>query len=151
MNLLGSHTRTLECLNSADAGALGRNDSAHPSNRSKTSYPHFDRFGLCDLGLGYPELGHVRLTELVEVRGALRLPVERDLYFRPTKADLGLRRRGACCAPHHGVMDQALTCGAGITGRIERPDYRLTQTSRFPTARDASRRTVICSDTMVDA
>lgn len=38
-------------------------------------------FGLCDLGLGFPELGSVSLTELGEVRGALNLPVERDLWF----------------------------------------------------------------------
>lgn len=40
-------------------------------------------FGLCDLGLGCPELGYVALSEIQEVRGALRLPVERDLYFKP--------------------------------------------------------------------
>lgn len=38
-------------------------------------------FGLCDLGLGYPELGYVSLTELATVRGRLGLPVERDRYF----------------------------------------------------------------------
>lgn len=38
-------------------------------------------FGLCDLGLGFPELGSVSLSELAEVRGALSLPVERDLWF----------------------------------------------------------------------
>lgn len=38
-------------------------------------------FGLCDLGLGYPELGSVRLSEIASVRGKLGLPVERDLYF----------------------------------------------------------------------
>lgn len=38
-------------------------------------------FGLCDLGLGFPELGSVSLTELGELRGALNLPVERDLFF----------------------------------------------------------------------
>lgn len=38
-------------------------------------------FGLCDLGLGMPELGSVRLSELASVRGPLGLPVERDLYF----------------------------------------------------------------------
>jgi hypothetical protein len=38
-------------------------------------------FGLCDLGLGCPELGYVRLSELESVRGRLRLPVERDLHF----------------------------------------------------------------------
>ena len=38
-------------------------------------------FGLCDLGLGFPELGTVRLSELAEVRGRLGLPVERDLHW----------------------------------------------------------------------
>lgn len=38
-------------------------------------------FGLCDLGLGYPELGAVSLTELSELRGRLGLPIERDLHF----------------------------------------------------------------------
>ena len=46
-------------------------------------------FGLCDLGLGSPELGYVRLTELAGFRGPLGLPVERDLCFvadRPLSA-----------------------------------------------------------------
>jgi hypothetical protein len=42
-------------------------------------------FGLCDLGMGYPELGSVSLAELASVRGTLGLPIERDLHFRPTK------------------------------------------------------------------
>lgn len=42
-------------------------------------------FGLCDLGFGCPELGYVRLSELASVRGSLRLPVERDVYFRATR------------------------------------------------------------------
>ena len=42
-------------------------------------------FGLCDLGMGYPELGSVSLSELESVRGRLNLPVERDLYFTATK------------------------------------------------------------------
>jgi hypothetical protein len=42
-------------------------------------------FGLCDLGLGMPELGCVRLSEIAAIRGPLRLPVERDLYFKATK------------------------------------------------------------------
>jgi Protein of unknown function (DUF2958) len=42
-------------------------------------------FGLCDLGLGYPELGYVSLRELQSVRGGLGLSVERDLHFVATK------------------------------------------------------------------
>ncbi len=43
-------------------------------------------FGLCDLGLGYPELGSVRLSEIESVRGKLGLPVERDLDFEADKS-----------------------------------------------------------------
>ncbi len=39
-------------------------------------------FGLCDLGLGFPELGTVRISELESIRGPMGLSVERDLYFR---------------------------------------------------------------------
>jgi len=46
---------------------------------------HDHAFGLCDLGLGYPELGWVSLAEIVALRGRLGLPVERDLHFRPEK------------------------------------------------------------------
>lgn len=42
-------------------------------------------FGLCDLGLGCPELGSVRLSELESLRGPGGLRVERDLHFRPCK------------------------------------------------------------------
>jgi len=42
-------------------------------------------FGLCDLGMGYPELGSVRISELESVRGRLGLPIERDFYFRAAR------------------------------------------------------------------
>ena len=42
-------------------------------------------FGLCDLGMGCPELGYICLAELSEARGRLGLPVERDLYFEADK------------------------------------------------------------------
>jgi len=53
-------------------------------------------WGLCDLG--FPEIGPVRLSEISAVRGALGLPVERDLYFA-TKMSLSdyardVRERG---------------------------------------------------------
>ena len=43
-------------------------------------------FGLCDLGMGFPEMGRVSLTELAEVRGMLQRPIEQDLHFRATQA-----------------------------------------------------------------
>ena len=42
-------------------------------------------FGLCDLGIGCPELGYVWMVELRGARGALGLPVERDLYFQANR------------------------------------------------------------------
>ena len=38
-------------------------------------------FGLCDLGLGFPEMGSVRLSELAAVVGPCGLRIERDRYF----------------------------------------------------------------------
>jgi hypothetical protein len=38
-------------------------------------------FGLCDLGLGCPELGYVRLSELETARGPFGLKIERDHHF----------------------------------------------------------------------
>lgn len=46
---------------------------------------HDHAFGLCDLGLGMPEIGWVSLNELATVRGGLGLPIERDLSFRAEK------------------------------------------------------------------
>lgn len=40
-------------------------------------------YGLCDLGLGCAELGSVSIAEIKNVRGAVGLPVERDLHFEP--------------------------------------------------------------------
>jgi Protein of unknown function (DUF2958) len=38
-------------------------------------------FGLCDLGVGFAEMGCVSISELESVRGAIGLPVERDKGF----------------------------------------------------------------------
>lgn len=46
-------------------------------------------FGLCDLGMGFPELGYVSLAELEALRGPWGLRVERDTAFvadRPLSA-----------------------------------------------------------------
>jgi hypothetical protein len=39
-------------------------------------------FGLCDMGIGTPELGSVRISEIEQIRGAFRLPVERDQWAK---------------------------------------------------------------------
>ena len=38
-------------------------------------------WGLCDLGMGFPEFGTVRISELENFRGQFGLGIERDLYF----------------------------------------------------------------------
>ena len=53
---------------------------------------HDHAFGLCDLGLGMPEIGWVSLDELASVRGGLGLPIERDLSFRAEKRLSGYAR-----------------------------------------------------------
>ncbi|OMI09503.1 transposase [Bradyrhizobium brasilense] len=42
-------------------------------------------FGLCDLGMGEPELGSVRISELEEYTGPLGIGIERDIHFRADK------------------------------------------------------------------
>jgi hypothetical protein len=59
-----------------DAGATWLLTSIDPDD-------HDVAHGLCDLGLGHPEIGPVRLSELAEVRGMLHLPIEQDLHFHP--------------------------------------------------------------------
>jgi hypothetical protein len=38
-------------------------------------------FGLCDIGMGFPELGYVSLQELRSLKGRLGLGIDRDLFF----------------------------------------------------------------------
>jgi hypothetical protein len=46
---------------------------------------HDIAFGLCDLGMGCPELGSVRLSEIGNVRGPGGLRIERDMHFTAKK------------------------------------------------------------------
>jgi hypothetical protein len=59
-------------------------------------------FGLCDLGMGCPELGYVSMRELRELRGPLGLPIERDLHFEADK-------------PLSAYADEARTHGRIVT------------------------------------
>ncbi|MCQ9617956.1 DUF2958 domain-containing protein [Paenalcaligenes niemegkensis] len=42
-------------------------------------------YGLIDLGLGMPELGHVKLSDLASIVGPRQQPVMRDQYFQATR------------------------------------------------------------------
>lgn len=61
-----------------DAGATWLLTQLDPSD-------HDIAFGLCDLGLGSPELGTVSISELTKLRGPLGLAVERDIFFEAKK------------------------------------------------------------------
>lgn len=40
-------------------------------------------WGVCDLGLGFVEVGEIDMVELSKLRGRLGLPVERDRWCKP--------------------------------------------------------------------
>lgn len=42
-------------------------------------------FGLCDLGMGCPEIGWVSLAEITAIHGPAGLKIERDLHFKGDK------------------------------------------------------------------
>ena len=42
-------------------------------------------FGLCDIGLGFPEIGEVSLDELTEYKNAWGLGIERDIHWEAEK------------------------------------------------------------------
>lgn len=42
-------------------------------------------YGLCDVGIGMPALGTVKLSELTSIVGPLKCSVTRDLYFQATR------------------------------------------------------------------
>ncbi|HEY5529993.1 MAG TPA: DUF2958 domain-containing protein [Thermoleophilia bacterium] len=62
----------------------------------------FVMFGLCDMGLGFPELGYASMNELQSVKTRLGLGVERDLYWTP-KPLSEIKRSDACTCPYPGM------------------------------------------------
>ncbi|WP_430304925.1 DUF2958 domain-containing protein [Pseudomonas mosselii] len=42
-------------------------------------------YGLCEIGIGLPDLSTVRLSELASIVGPQQQPIERDLYFVPRR------------------------------------------------------------------
>lgn len=43
-------------------------------------------YGLIDLGIGMPELGEIRLSDLASIVGPRQQPVMRDRYFRAARS-----------------------------------------------------------------
>ena len=71
-------------------------------------------FGLCDLGLGCPELGYVSLTELCTVRGKLGLTNRTRSTLRSRQTDLRLRQPSAYAWIHRHLT---VTSGASKSRR----------------------------------
>lgn len=67
-------------------------------------------FGLCDLGVGFPELGWVDLRELSALRGKLGLPVERDRHFTaayPMSVYVRAAERARHITEQHEALEEA--------------------------------------------
>ncbi|HEV2549412.1 MAG TPA: DUF2958 domain-containing protein [Stellaceae bacterium] len=77
-------------------------------------------FGLCDLGMGSPELGYVSLAELQSVKGRLGLGIERDLYFAP-RYPLSVFAEAARISDRITEADEALARAAASLGRQPLP------------------------------
>ena len=71
-------------------------------------------FGVIDLGIGMPELGHIKLSDLASIVGPNKQPVMRDRYFqaaRPLSEYLRLARET--------VPSSIERSRCGQTGRIQ--------------------------------
>lgn len=42
-------------------------------------------WGVCDVGIGMPELGTIKLSDLATIVGPQRIPVRRDLHFHAVR------------------------------------------------------------------
>lgn len=42
-------------------------------------------WGVMDVGIGMPELGHIKLSDLASIVGPNKLPVRRDRYFQAAR------------------------------------------------------------------
>jgi hypothetical protein len=79
-------------------------------------------FGLCDLGMGCPELGYVSLTELETVRGRFGLGVERDQLFR-ARFTLSAYAEAARLLGRIWEADQFLAAAARRLGIPDNPEF----------------------------
>jgi len=56
-------------------------------------------WALCDLGMGFPEFGTVRISELESFKGSFGLGIERDLHFEakaPISRYIDAAREAGC-------------------------------------------------------
>ncbi len=98
MNPLITDAERVQLLNNGAAAARGEQRDPLPVVRLFTPDAHAiwllteldpddgdTAFGLLDLGMGRPELGHVKLSVLGGIRGPRNQAVVRDLHFTPQR------------------------------------------------------------------
>jgi len=78
-------------------------------------------FGLCDLGLGFAELGYVSLAELKSIKGPLGIGLERDLFFAG-KYPLSVYAEAARAQGRITEHDDDLRQAAAALNKITPPD-----------------------------
>ena len=77
----------------------------HPYGQGTWLFTEWDEesdrlFGLCDLGMGYPELGYAQLSEMQDMRNKMGWQmIERDIHWKAKMsigeyADLARREQG---------------------------------------------------------
>jgi transposase, IS6 family len=64
-------------------------------------------FGLCDLGMGFPEIGSVSLSEIAAARGQTRSPSRARFLLRSEEVTFGLHRGGAPARTDRGVNNSS--------------------------------------------
>ncbi len=87
-----------QLLANGEARAAGRNTDPLPVVRLFTPDAHATwllvaldpadgdtAWGLIDLGIGMPELGTVKLSDLAAIVGPRQKPIQRDLYFHASR------------------------------------------------------------------
>ena len=78
-------------------------------------------FGLCDLGVGCPELGSASLSEIESVRVAMALKIERDLHFAATHP---LTVYAEAARKNGGIVENdGLLAAAAMRLALERPQF----------------------------
>src|SRR3546814_40917 len=97
-NALVTEEQHAQLLANGQAIAMGKQNDPLPVVRLFTPDAHVTwllasldpadgdtAYGLIDLGLGMPELGHVKLSDLASIVGPRQQPVMRDRYFQATR------------------------------------------------------------------
>ncbi|PZQ63475.1 MAG: single-stranded DNA endonuclease [Phenylobacterium zucineum] len=72
-------------------------------------------FGLCDLDMGFPELGAVSLREITGVKLPFGLTIERDVHFEgrvPISTWADIARRAGSISAAEAIVAQAAAHGA---------------------------------------